>query len=123
MDGDRRPWHSTLAPHGDLAAERPGAGGRRRRQQWRLGKRATLSSCDWKVAAHRRHESFARRSHGDVAAERAGVGGRRRRLQRRGLYGWLRRLGIRRSDDEEQDGHRQTSQGTGGAYGEVAAEW
>ncbi len=119
VDGDRRPWHSTLAPHGDLAAERPGAGGRRRRQQWRLSKRATLSSCDWKVAAHRRHESFARRSHGDVAAERAGVGGRRRRLQQRRPRS-LWPLGTIRSDHQDVEGHRQPPQGTLGPYGDVA---
>ena len=33
VDGDRQPRHCTRDPHGDVAAERAGAGGRRRRHQ------------------------------------------------------------------------------------------
>ena len=65
-------------PHGDVAAEWAGAGGRRHVTTSRYGRqRGTIRSGDRDMDGDRQHGHWTRIAHGDVAAEWAGAGGRR----------------------------------------------
>ena len=69
-------------PHGDVAAQRQGAGRGRREQQRRSRERGTVRSCqrEGRVDCHRQPHHRTREAHGDVAAQRQGAGGRRIRM-------------------------------------------
>ena len=72
----RQPQHRALWSHGDVAAQRQGAGGRRIGDSGVSCQRGAVRSGQRDLDGHRQPQHRALLSHGDVAAQRQGAGGR-----------------------------------------------
>ena len=76
VDCHGQPHHRTRSSHGDVAAQRQGAGGRGIRYQRRSQQRGTVRPGQRDVDCHGQPHHRTLFSHGDIAAQRQGAGGR-----------------------------------------------
>ena len=97
--------------HGDVAAQRQGAGRRRFCTGSFLCERGTVRSGERNLERHRQPHHRTRLSHGDVAAQRPGAGGRGGQTNSRRPS---RERGTLRSGKRDLDGHRQPRHRTRG---------
>ena len=65
-----QPQHRTLCSHGDVAAQRPGAGGRGMITVALSYQRGTVRPGQWDLDCHRQPQHRPRKSHGDIAGQR-----------------------------------------------------